>query len=82
MCIRDRCGEGIYIYEYVTCYDLYGHEKGEFDDGAYRVHEHCLTKEEKKKFDEVYAEDESDYERYKNDPRNSANDPKFKHLQE
>ena len=40
-----------------------------------------LTKEEKKKFDEVYAEDESDYEKYKDDPRNLANDPRFKHLQ-
>ena len=37
--------------------------------------------EEKKKFDEVYAEEESDYEKYKDDPRNLANDPRFKHLQ-
>ena len=35
----DRCGEGIYIDEDITCYDLYGHEKPDFDDGAYRV---CL----------------------------------------
>ena len=77
----DRCGEGIYIDEDVTCQDLYGYDRAEFDDGAYRVHEHCLTKEEKKKFDEVYAEDESDYQKYKDDPRNLANDPRFKHLQ-
>ena len=77
----DRCGEGIYIDEDITCHDLYGFEKAEFDDGAYRVHEHCLTKEEKKKFDEVYAEDESDYEKYRDDPRNLANDPRFKRLQ-
>ena len=40
-----------------------------------------MSKEEKKKIDEVYAEDESDYEKYKDDPRNLANDPRFKHLQ-
>ena len=78
----DRCGEGIYIDEDITCYDLYEGIKDEFDDGAYRVCENCLTKAEKARYDEVYAEDESDYERYKNDPRNSANDPKFKYLQE
>tara|TARA_R100001015_G_C4498679_1_gene73921 strand:+ start:22 stop:192 length:171 start_codon:yes stop_codon:yes gene_type:complete len=52
----DRCDEGIYIDEDVTCYDLYGQEKGEFDDGAYRVHYECLTAEEKKKYEEVYAD--------------------------
>ena len=77
----DRCDEKIYCDEDVTCQDLYGYDKASFDDGAYRVHEHCLTKEEKKKFDEVYAEEESDYEKYKDDPRNLANDPRFKHLQ-
>ena len=77
----DRCDEKIYCDEDVTCQDLYGYDKESFDDGAYRVHEHCLTKEEKKKFDEVYAEEESDYEKYKDDPRNLANDPRFKHLQ-
>ena len=76
----DRCGEKIYCDEDVTGYDVFGESK-DFSDGAYRVHEHCLTKEEKKKFDEVYAEEESDYEKYKDDPRNLANDPRFKHLQ-
>ena len=77
----DRCDEKLYCDEDVTCQDLYGYDKASFDDGAYRVHEHCLTKEEKKKFDEVYAEEKSDYEKYKDDPRNLANDPRFKHLQ-
>ena len=56
---------------------MYGDEKGEFDDGAYRVHEHCLTKEEKKKFDEVYADEQFEISEH----INLADDPRFKHLQ-
>ena len=78
----DRCDEKIYCDEDITADMVYGDDtKREFSDGAYRVHEECLTKEEKEKFDEVCREEESDYEKYKDDPRNSANDPKFKHLQ-
>ena len=78
----DRCDEKIYCDEDITARDVYGDDtERDFSDGAYRVHEHCLTKEEKEKFDEVYAEEESDYEKYKDDPRNLANDPRFKHLQ-
>ena len=78
----DRCDEKIYCDEDITADMVYGDDtKREFSDGAYRVHEECLTKEEKEKFDEVCKEEESDYEKYKDDPRNSANDPKFKHLQ-
>ena len=78
----DRCDEKIYCDEDITVDMVYGDDtKREFSDGAYRVHEECLTKEEKEKFDEVCKEEESDYEKYKDDPRNSANDPKFKHLQ-
>ena len=84
----DRCDEKIYCDEDITSYDVFGENKN-FSDGAYRVHEHCLTKEEKKKFDEICAEEESDYdltleqihEKYKDDPKNLANDPRFKHLQ-
>ena len=54
----DRCDEKIYCDEDITARDVYG-EARDFSDGAYRVHEHCLTKEEKKKFDEVYAEEEN-----------------------
>ena len=44
----DRCDEKIYCDEDITPYDVYqGHEPAEFSDGAYRVHEECLTKEEK-----------------------------------
>ena len=42
----DRCGEKIYCDEDVTGYDVFGENK-DFSDGAYRVHEHCLTDEEK-----------------------------------
>ena len=76
----DRCDEKIYCDEDVTCQDVYGYDKASFDDGAYRVHEHCLTKEEKKK--KVYAEANNlIMNKYKDDPRNLANDPRFKHLQ-
>jgi len=43
----DRCDEKIYCDEDITCQDVYGYTKAEFDDGAYRVHEHCLTDKEK-----------------------------------
>ena len=76
----DRCNEKIYCDEDVTAYDVYQEHRG-FSDGAYRVHEECLTEEEKKKFDELWVEEESDYEKYKDDPKNLANDPRFKHLQ-
>ena len=76
----DRCNEKIYCDEDVTAYDVY-QEHRDFSDGAYRVHEECLTKEEKKKFDELWSEEESNYEKYKDDPKNLANDPRFKHLQ-
>ena len=34
-----------------------------------------------KLLDHIFLEEESDYEKYKDDPRNLANDPRFKHLQ-
>ena len=46
----DRCDEKIYCDEDITARDVYG-EARDFSDGAYRVHEHCLTKEEKELFD-------------------------------
>ena len=42
----DRCDEKIYCDEDITARDVYG-EARDFSDGAYRVHEECLTKEEK-----------------------------------
>ena len=42
----DRCDEKIYCDEDITAYDVFGEHK-DFSDGAYRVHEECLTKEEK-----------------------------------
>ena len=46
----DRCDEKIYCDEDITADMVYG-EARDFSDGAYRVHEHCLTKEEKELFD-------------------------------
>ena len=46
----DRCDEKIYCDEDITADMVYG-ESRDFSDGAYRVHEHCLTKEEKELFD-------------------------------
>ena len=42
----DRCNEKIYCDEDITARDVYGEAK-DFSDGAYRVHEECLTKKEK-----------------------------------
>ena len=42
----DRCNEKIYCDEDITAYDVFGENKN-FHDGAYRVHEECLTKKEK-----------------------------------
>ena len=42
----DRCNEKIYCDEDITAYDVFGENKN-FYDGAYRVHEECLTKKEK-----------------------------------
>ena len=42
----DRCNEKIYCDEDITAYDVFGENKN-FSDGAYRVHEECLTDEEK-----------------------------------
>ena len=42
----DRCDEKIYCDEDITAYDVFGQNK-DFSDGAYRVHEHCLTDKEK-----------------------------------
>ena len=45
----DRCNEKVYCDEDFTPYDVYRPDEfvDEFDDGAYRVHYECLTKEEK-----------------------------------
>jgi hypothetical protein len=43
----DRCDEKIYCNEDITPYIVYEDGREEFSDGAYRVHEECLTKEEK-----------------------------------
>ena len=48
----DRCDEKIYCDEDITADMVYGDDsERDFSDGAYRVHEHCLTKEEKELFD-------------------------------
>ena len=46
----DRCGEPIYCDEDITAYDVFGENK-DFSDGAWRICEECLTKEEKELFD-------------------------------
>ena len=44
----DRCDEKIYCDEDITARDVYGDDtERDFSDGAWRVHEECLTKEEK-----------------------------------
>ena len=50
----DRCDEKIYCDEDFTPYDVYRPDEfvEEFDDGAFRVHYECLTKEEKKLLEE------------------------------
>ena len=50
----DRCDEKIYCDEDCTPYDVYRPDEfvDEFDDGAFRVHYECLTKEEKKLLEE------------------------------
>ena len=50
----DRCDKKIYCGEDFTPYDVYRPAEfvDEFDDGAYRVHYECLTKEEKKLLEE------------------------------
>ena len=50
----DRCNEKIYCDEDFTPYDVYRPDEfvDEFDDGAFRVHYECLTKEEKKLLEE------------------------------
>ena len=48
----DRCGKPIYCDEDITARDVYGDDtERDFSDGAYRVHEECLTKKEKELFD-------------------------------
>jgi len=47
----DRCDEKIYCDEDITAYDVFDENKN-FSDGAYRVHYDCLTKEEKKLYEE------------------------------
>ena len=42
----DRCDELIPINEDLTSQDVLGFMSDEFTDGAYRVHQKCLTKEE------------------------------------
>ena len=45
----DRCDKTIAMDEDITPYDVYvDNDTGEFSDGAYRVHEECLTPEEHK----------------------------------
>ena len=53
----DRCNEKIYSDEDFTPYDVYRPDEfvDEFDDGAYRVHYECLTKEEKQLLEENHA---------------------------
>ena len=78
----DRCDEKIYCDEDITPDCVYlDPDITQFFDGAYRVHEECLTESEKECMEKNYGEEESDYEKYKDDPRNLANDPSFKHLQ-
>jgi len=50
----DRCDKKIYCDEEFTPYDVYRPDEfvDEFDDGAFRVHYECLTKEEKKLLEE------------------------------
>ena len=53
----DRCNDLIATDEDICPYDVYGEDNDrayqEFSDGSYRVHEDCLTKNEKKSFQEV-----------------------------
>ena len=78
----DRCDEKIYCDEDITPDCVYlDPDIRQFSDGAYRVHYECLTESEKECMEKNYGEEESDYEKLKDDPRNLANDPKFKHLQ-
>ena len=50
-----RCGKLIELDEDVTPFDLFGLEsEGEFDDGAFRVHEKCLTEKEFCSFLKIY----------------------------
>jgi hypothetical protein len=43
----DRCDKSIALDEDVTPYDVYGDDDpGQFPDGAYRVHQECLTTQE------------------------------------
>ena len=53
----DRCNKKIYCDEDFTPYDVYRPDEfvDEFDDGAYRVHYECLTKEEKQLLEENHA---------------------------
>ena len=43
----DRCDKPISCNEDITPYIVYEDGREEFSDGAHRVHEECLTKEEK-----------------------------------
>ena len=51
----DRCNDLIATDEDICPYDVYklNDDRGlkEFSDGAYKVHEHCLTKQEKESFE-------------------------------
>ena len=53
----DRCDELIAVDEDICPYDVYEKDddssRGNFSDGAYRVHFECLTKQEQKQFKEV-----------------------------
>jgi len=55
----DRCDELIAVDEDICPYDVYGKDddlsRGNFSDGAYRVHFECLTKQEQKQFEEEVA---------------------------
>jgi hypothetical protein len=53
----DRCDELIAVDEDICPYDVYGEDddlsRGNFSDGAFRVHLECLTKQEQQQFKEV-----------------------------
>lgn len=62
----DRCPEDIPLDEDISAYQVYGDSSGRdtFDDGAYRIHEECLTLDEKILYDAQNAQEERTDSRY------------------
>lgn len=56
----DRCDEMISVDEDFTPYVVYGLATDRFDDGAYCVHEECLTPKERELYEKRVEENESE----------------------